>query len=66
MSGARLLVCVGLGLMLFGFVKPRPVALAAPPPESALGDYGENNEDTARRRYGESAPRHWRQTLTRR
>lgn len=65
MSRTRLLVLLGLGLMIAGFVvlRPSPAAHAAEPVFNA--EYGENTEQVAQQRWENNGARHWRYTMTR-
>jgi hypothetical protein len=66
MSRIRLLVLLGLGVAIAGFIvlRPSPAAQGAEPAFDA--EYGENTEQVAQQRWETNGARHWRYTLTRR
>jgi hypothetical protein len=57
-------VCL-LGWASWMVLRPHPSAGAAEPPRPTA-EFGQNDEETALRRYTQNAPRHWRHTMTRR
>jgi hypothetical protein len=67
MSRTRVAVLAVCMLVIGGWMilRPHPSAGAAEPSEATY-EYGQNDEETALRRYSQNASRHWRQAVTRR